>query len=180
LTLNEAYQLFVTDQEQYRDVFGEELVKFCRKFTRKRSNDAAGITSESSWASSEDAAQSAIADVWEHLDRYDSMRGVQFDTWVGSVVKNYLYKAYREHKNHAQILPTEDVLGHNPHIGIEAKLSVKKLLSQLSDVDKAFVQMKLEGYSVEEMAVHFGQNPQWCWNKWHRIQNILKEKASSG
>lgn len=182
MNLNEAYELFRSDPKvvENKELFGRELLRYCRGFTRKKSRDAANITSESSWHSSEDASSDAILAVWDNLHKFIPNEGVQFTTWVGGVVKNHLSHAYRLHKNHAQISPTEEMLQHSPHIGINTKLSIQKLLSQLSEEDKAFVQMRLDGYSYEEIAAKVDKDPKWVDNHWQKVQKSLREKAFSG
>jgi len=60
------------------------------------------------------------------------------------------------------------------------RLDIKALLSTLSEEDKSFVSMKLDGHSEQEIAAAFGQNPKWADNKWQYLQKKFRFLSDSG
>lgn len=179
MNLNEAYSLYLTDPDNYTDPFGVELLNFCKAFQKNYTRDDAGVSSVSSWYSTDDAVNAAILKIWQHLPEFNPEMGATFTTWVRAILQNSIKDAYRDHAMRSEIGLSETVAIHEPHRAIEDKLTVKRLLSKLSETDKYFVTLKIDGYSDEQIGVVFNKNRQWAWNKWHRLKNKMKVSGVS-
>src|SRR5258708_34602712 len=97
MNLNEAYSLYLTDPDNYTDPFGVELLNFCKAFQKSYTRDDAGVSSVSSWYSTDDSVNAAILKIWQHLPEYNPEMGATFTTWVLTILQNSIKNAYRDH-----------------------------------------------------------------------------------
>jgi DNA-directed RNA polymerase specialized sigma24 family protein len=178
MNLNEAYALYVTNPEENKELFGNELLKFCRKFTRNLSKDPAGVTSESSWCSTQDASSDAVITILKKMDTFDVARGVSFTTWAGKIVIDAVKDSNRRYGKRQEIGLYDVTLSHEPHRAIEDKLTLKKMISTLNEADKYFVKLKMDGYDQGQIGKAFERDALWAKEKWKYLKKKFTQMAS--
>lgn len=178
MNLNEAYSLYLTDPDNYTDPFGVELLNFCKAFQKNYTRDDAGVSSVSSWYSTDDAVNAAILKIWQHLPEYNPEVGASFSTWAGSILTNAIKNAFRDHAMRSEIGLSETVSIHEPHHSIESKLTLKKLISTLNESDKYFIKLKMDGYSQEEIGAACERDAIWAKEKWKYLKKKFTQMVS--
>jgi RNA polymerase sigma factor (sigma-70 family) len=177
MTLNEAYELYSKDSSDVnKEILGESLLIYVKKYFSSNVGDAAGITSKSSADTLQDTMGDILLEVWERLPKFDKGKS-SFVTWVTIIIKNALTDSYKVYGNRQEILLTDaDILVH-PHRSIDDKLTLKQLVSKLTAKEQALVKYRMQGYSFEDMAYSSGISPEALRKRWQRIQEKLSRFA---
>lgn len=173
LNLNELHTAYLKDPLLV-DQFAESLRIFVIK-TVKKQYGCSGAT----WHTLEDAVGESLLEVWRRLESFNPEKA-QFTTWVTMVVNGNIIDEFRKY-NKRQEIELNDNLSQSGVNKIPDRFWLRTLIGSLdNDLDIAFITKKLEGLTEQELAVHFGQNPKWAKNKWHRLAEKLRLLAAGG
>src|SRR5258708_37300201 len=169
MNLNQIHKEYVMDPLGVGEFFSKSLLTFVQKYVKSQCKGKSG----SMYDNLEDAVGGSLLKIWRDLPRFEVGKSA-FEAFVITRIKDSIYEVYNEYGRQAEVELVEDVSSPPTHKGIEAKLSVKALLSTLCEEDKLFVSMKIDGLPDQEIADNFSQNRQWAWNKWYRIKENLR------
>jgi len=175
LNLNELHSVYLKDPLLV-DQFAESLRIFVIKTVKKQYGG-----SGASWFTLEDAVGESLLEVWSRQAAFNPEKA-QFTTWVTMIVLSNIVDVFRKY-NKRQELELNDNMSDGSYVSgrLNSRLALKALIGSLGDEDdKSFVLKKLEGLSEIELADHFGQNPKWAKNKWHRLAEKLRLLAAEG
>ncbi len=167
--LNEVYKKYKENPtDENKDIFGAELMKYCVKMVKTKFAGRRDI---------DDMVMDACLLVWKDLDQYKGTS--TFSTWVGSVLIHMGVAEASAQDKYEEVPLEENSAVYNPYHGINAKLDLKSLLSTLSERDKSFIKLKLEGYTDDELDVHFEKKSGWAEVRYQRIVKNLQKSVSN-
>ena len=169
-TLNDYYSDFVANpSEETKDALWRDVVSYVTKLAKQKSRRSA-----SSFCNQEEAIGDTLADAFRDFSKFDASKA-SFSTWITSIANHKFADTLNAHKVRGYTMLIPEQHPYNPHLGVEAKLTVKKLISQLDAEDQKFVKAKMEGLSETELGQEFGKDEMWAKNKWKRLVPKLKE-----
>ena len=107
----------------------------------------------------EDAAQETFWKAWSNFSKYDSNRS--FSTWILSIAAHHCIDETME-----EIIPERTPLPEDDVIRQEEELRLKKMLAQLSEIDRAAILLRYwYDFSDREIA----ENLSW-WIAWSPLR----------
>ncbi|GAA4370498.1 RNA polymerase sigma factor [Hymenobacter saemangeumensis] len=128
----------------------------------------------------QDLFQEIVLQLWRAYPRYVPQPGVKLSTWLYRIALNVAISSLRQRTRR----PATDELdaealavAQAPDAGPDAddRAALYEAIGRLSDVDKAFVLLYLEGRPYEEMADILGITQNNVRVKMHRIQEKLRQ-----
>lgn len=174
MLVNQAYEAYVADPSEInKEQLGKCVFTFCDAWIEKKyCPDAA--TRELL----QDAVMETCRTVWETLPKFDASKGRKFASWIRMILDSDIKNQFRNYKTRNEVALHP---GHreysNAAARIEAKLTLKQLVSTLFKEDQAFVKLKLEGVSETEIAVAFNHDVQWTKDRFRAIKKQMREAA---
>jgi len=169
MNLNQIHEDYVKDPLLV-DSFAESLLLFVQKYVKSQCRGQRG----SSFDTVEDAVGASLLKIWKDLPRFDPLKS-PFESFVITKIKDSLYEIYNRYGRQAEVELLDDLSVPDTRKAIESRLSVKALLSTLSDEDKSLVSMKLEGGSDEDIAAAYNIPIETLRTRWKRLKNRLKQ-----
>ncbi len=113
---------------------------------------------------SREAAEDATSDVFlKALAGLPSLRGQTFAAWLFRIARNVVVDIYRRRRpaRPLEMVEDQDDPTQTPEADVEARAEREALyaaLAQLSDEQRAAVELKLAGWSGEQIAAAFGKS----------------------
>lgn len=178
MPLSIAYKMYTnTKTDDSREMFGGILLEYLYKIHRRvphAQDEFKYQRFRGGRRQADDIVQETALQVWENLDKFDPNKS-EFSTWVYNVFVNKTIDEDRQRASLRELVMLEDVHGYRPTDRVEAKLTLKKLVSALEMDDQMFVRMKLDGLSEIEIGEAFEKDAKWANNKWAYIKKSLSQ-----
>lgn len=174
-TLNQAYELYKQkpDDPLGVEAFGSALLGYITKAVKGE----AAKRKQALKGDLEDVIMDTVLKVWEHLGDFKGESS--FSTFVTKVMLNDLMDSDRKIQNRNEIELTADIPYVTKHAVVDDRVTLHKLIDQLSEADKSFILLKLEGLSEAELGAKFGRDRKWAENKYMLLTKKLRDLASS-
>lgn len=156
-------------QNKFLDLMQENqgiLIKICRVYTK---------TAEDY----EDLFQEVLAQAWQSYPRFKG--NCKFSTWLYKVCLNVALTNKKSRQKDAATWELKDEVSEASHVYVsfENKDFLDKALLKLSDADKAFLILYIDGYTYEEISEMMGVSVNLVGVKINRIKNKLKELVNN-
>lgn len=174
MTLNDSYKAWKENpsDDSYNEL-GKALLWYINKQLRTLKYYSISITLSDEMV--EDAQGNTLIKVFEYLPTYNPEKS-SFSTWVYAIIKHVVADIIEEAtKRNEYPLFENTAVSKDPFGGINGKLLIQKLLSQLNEEDKSFVKMKMDGFSNPNIAEHFQRDINWVENNWKKILKHLRK-----
>jgi RNA polymerase sigma factor (sigma-70 family) len=167
--LNQTYQAYLDDptSENY-ETLGEALMRFVEATIVR--------THGSQFPELEDAVGEACLDVIKGLPSFNPAKS-SFSTWVYNVTTNSCLDALRKRNGQQEEELDTDVLksqSYDFYRNLDAKLDMNKLIAQLSKDEQELIEMKMHGFSNEEIAAELDTTLDGVKGQWKRLIPKLK------
>lgn len=162
-----------------KEAFGKELIAYLYSVSRRvRTNHDAKYQKypNSGYRKLDDIVQNVAASVWENLDKFKG--DSTFSTWVYQAVINKSIDMSKQSMNLRERLLFDDTYKGTKVHKTEAKLTLKSLISKLTDDDRAHVQMKLDGLTDEEISEAFGIELRTGQQRWLRLKKHMRDLST--
>jgi RNA polymerase sigma-70 factor, ECF subfamily len=174
MNLNELHAGYVKDPLLV-DSFSAELVQFVRAAIKSRCRrDRARM-----YDFLKDAEGEALLKVWANIDKFDANKS-PFEAWVSQKVNDVVLNAFEKYGNRQEAELVEDEHRVRGYEDIEQRLTVKALVSDISEDDRNHVYMKMDGFSDKEVAKSFGISEKAAQQRWFRLKEKLKKHYKTG
>jgi DNA-directed RNA polymerase specialized sigma24 family protein len=171
MNLNEAYALWQENPTEINhEIFGWHLYKYVSLLVQKKQD----IPSELK----EEIVGNSIIKALERLPEYTPELGVSISTFVYRFVEDKTAEAQTEilKLNEYPLSPT--LTAPNEYHGIKAKVLLKRLMKELTEDEKAFVKLQLEGYEDQEIADMLEIPIGTVKSRWNRIQEKMRNSTN--
>lgn len=132
-----------------------------------------------------DLIQEGIIKALEVIDKFNPSKGVSFKTFMSKCVKNEIINKLREESQKGNVLELVegmeivDAKSSNYDLRIlEKQIStfIESNPSLFSEEDKEIINLRIMGYTYEEIARRIGQNKKYVDNSIQRVKRIIYEK----
>lgn len=178
-TIGKAYEELVAVGEV------NSFLNAIHKFTEKKLGRLSIAGSDT-----EDVVQEVLIKVYENISNYDSSKGAA-STYFENIINNRITDSLRHASrtsnlnvvNATPIVDEEDSEDRSLCVAVKtfddySSIELEGALKSLTEREKAIVSMKVEGYSLSEIASNFGVSTSAIQKSWVRaskkIENSLK------
>ena len=177
MTLDEVYAVYLADpSEENKQLFGKVLFNFCNAYVKKHY-----CKKDSAYRQLKDAVTETCLRVWQDLAKYDatkvgkeSQKGRTFTSWVRMILDSDVIDIMRAYKKEDVPLYDNHGASSSQFDRLDAKITVRQLMSTLAFVDQKFIKMKLDGYEDIEIAAEFGQTLYWVDNHFRKLKEDMR------
>jgi RNA polymerase sigma factor (sigma-70 family) len=172
MKINKAYLQYKENPciDTYED-FGKALLQYVSGFVRKFYITAVEEIKEP-------VIMNSIIRILDEMNTFDSMKS-GFSTWVGLKIKNVFDTTWENRLGDNEYQGAYNYHeAPNAYKGAEAKILLKQLMQGLSDAEKSFIKLQLEGYEDQEIADMLGISNEAVRKRWERIKIKMKNCAN--
>jgi len=173
MKLNEIYEKYKENPTPKNyEALGKHLLNFVPKSLHELTvkNEIRHVNEEMK----EEIEGNTYIKIFQYLDTYKEDAG-KFSTWVYSILSNELNSYMKEMMDSNETELKDHMAVVSPHIRIDQKLDLKKLLKTLPEDDRKFMKLKLQGYSGEEIDGIYGRKAGWSEVKYDRLVKKMQE-----
>jgi len=169
MDLNEAYELYRTNPSpETKEQFGESLVQYCTAYYKLHF-----CFGRDTFETLYEGLGNAILSVWKDIDKFDPDR-CKFHTWVTMTLKGDIFNEMEKYRLRNEERMHEGIPAPSLYEGIDAKLTLRKLIETLDLLDQQHVRLRLEGHSAAEISVALRVPIAVIRNDWKRILRNLQ------
>ena len=131
----------------------------------------------------EDDVSEILAKLFKNMSKYDANVG-SFDSWVFSIVKNYMIDKFRRIKKGGYEISLSDITIQPSAISYLVDYETENYLNYYTDslslVDSTLLNMKyVQGFTYEEIGQEFNWSSSTASNKVNHIKSKLKKTMES-